>query len=99
MRNETLAQRCRGSHDPIGCINSKVSKGQVTTASALEVAGMIIFEFYEFVEVDVHRIGLVPRSRKVDREAASGEARPDLGVASSAADDGDIGTCKTMAVW
>jgi hypothetical protein len=53
------------------------------------------------LEESVHRIELVPRARKVVREAASGEARRDLGVVSafSAADASDPGTCETMAVW
>jgi hypothetical protein len=64
-------------------------------ASALEEAGMLA----EGPEESVHRIDLVPRARKVVREAASGEACRDLGEVFCAADASDPGTCETMAVW
>jgi hypothetical protein len=58
-----------------------------------------MLDITEGIEEFVHCIDLVHRARKEGREAASGEARRDLGVFCSAADASDPGTCKTMVVW
>ena len=59
--------------------------------SSLEAAGVIAGVV---LEEGFHRIGLVQRARIVGGEAASRESRCDLGVACSAADGSDKGTCE-----
>jgi hypothetical protein len=73
---------------------AQLKRSGLTAASALEEPDM---PGAEVIKESFHVIDLVPRGRKMAREAASGEARRDLGVVSSAADTSDPGTCETMA--
>ncbi len=78
-------------------LRSKKMSSQVTAASALVEAGIL-------AALDLEEFGhdslLVRRARKVEREAASGDFRRDLGiVACRATDASDVGTCETKAIW
>src|SRR6266702_3265085 len=102
-RAETEGSRERHMGGDVGdattrrAAQSKNRSGQVTAASVLVEAGILAAEVLEEFG---HRLVLVGRAWKVEREAASRKARRDLGeVVTSGADASDEGTCETMAVW
>ena len=96
---EHLENSLTGSgSSPIWCYplsNSATPRMLHRLPSALEEAGML---GADDLEESGHHIEPVSWMCKVGQEAASGEARHDLGEASSAADAGDPGTCETTTV-
>jgi len=70
---------------------------QVTEANALVKA---LIPAAEVLEEGGHGLLLVLRAFKVVREAAARESRCDLRqIVRRSADGGDIGTCKSVAMW